>query len=126
MALRHVTRDTLAILNRARVLCPVRTGNLRNGHNWQIRVDGMTVRGEVFNKVRYAGPVHNGRGARVIRVKRARALRFFWRGRLWYRRSVRQPATRGKPWLHDALEEIAVLRGYKLTRDPRYTYPSAI
>lgn len=122
MATRHVSRDTLALLNRARVLCPVRTGNLRNSHQMQVRYDAalQAVIGQVFTRVHYARPVHDGRRSRVIRVRRAKFLRFYWRGRWWYKREVHQPALRGRPWLHTALREIAATRGYRLTRSARY------
>lgn len=111
---RDVTRITLRVLNRAKVLTPVDTGNLRAGHQFKISSSNSRVTGEVYNKIKYALPVHQGRGALVIRPKRKQALAFVWHGQPMVRKSVFQPARRGRPWLRDALREVATQEGYKV------------
>lgn len=121
MGVKNVTKSTLRMLNRARVMCPVDTGNLRNSHQMAVRVvPGRRVTGEVFTKVKYARAVHNGRRAVTIRPKYRKALHFWWHGREHFAKVVHQPARRGRPWLRTALREVAAADGYKLTRNPKY------
>lgn len=119
---REVTTTTRRVFNRARVLSPVDTGNLRASHRMEINERrGRKVIGRVLTNVRYAAPVHEGTRAYVIRPKRARsrrnpnypaALRFKVNGRFVYAQMVRMPPRPGKPWLRTALYEVAVKRGY--------------
>jgi hypothetical protein len=111
---KEVTRVTLKVLNRARVMTPVDTGNLRAGHGFRLMLGSQRAKGEVFNKVKYALPVHNGRGAVTIYPNKKQALAFRWQGRQFVRKSVTQPARRGRPWLRDALNEVAAAEGYKI------------
>jgi hypothetical protein len=114
LAGKEVTRMTIRVLNRSRVLTPVDTGNLRASHQFRIKQSSNRVTGEVFTKVKYALPVHEGRRAIVIRPKSKQALAFVWHGQPMVRRWVSQPARRGRPWLRDALREIATQQGYKM------------
>jgi hypothetical protein len=111
---RDVTRVTLKVLNRARVLTPVDTGNLRASHQFKIENVGRGITGQVFTKVKYALPVHEGRRALTIYPKNKQALAFHWHGQPMVRKWVSQPARRGKPWLRDALREVAAQEGYKM------------
>lgn len=111
---RDVTRVTLKVLNRARVLTPVDTGNLRASHQFKIENVGRGIAGQVFTKVKYALPVHEGRRALTIYPKNKQALAFHWHGQPMVRKWVSQPARRGKPWLRDALREVAAQEGYKM------------
>jgi hypothetical protein len=104
----------LKVLNRARVKTPVDTGNLRSSHQFKIETVGSKIRGEVFTKVKYALPVHEGRRALTIRPTKKQALAFHWHGQQFVRKSVYQPARRGRPWLRDALTEIAASEGWKM------------
>lgn len=126
MGVKNTTRVTLQVLNRGRVLCPVRTGNLRNSHMMKVTAQPgrRHVTGSVFTHVKYARAVHNGRRARVIRPRKKKALAFNWKGRRWVLAKVTQGPVKGNPWLRRALEEVAVPAGYKMTHDPRYTYPA--
>jgi hypothetical protein len=114
LAGRDVTKTTLKVLNRARVLTPVDTGNLRASHQMRLTSAANGVTGEVFTKVKYALPLHEGRRAIVIRPKNKQALAFYWHGQHMVRKWVHQPARRGKPWLRDALREVAASEGYKM------------
>lgn len=114
LAGKDVTRITLRTLNRAKVLTPVDTGNLRASHQFRIKTSSSKVRGEVFTNVKYALPVHEGRRAIVIRPKTKKALAFVWHGQPMVRKWVHQPARHGKPWLRDALREVAAQEGYKM------------
>jgi len=111
---KEVMRTTLKVLNRARVLTPVRTGNLRASHQFKIRTFKSKVVGEVFTKVKYAPPLHEGVAARTIYPNKKKALRFTWHGVQYVRKSVSQPARPGKPWLRDALREVAAAEGYTM------------
>ena len=126
MGIRNTSKVTLRVLNLSRVKCPVDTGNLRNSHQMRVSYEPARnhVTGHVFTHVKYARPVHEGRGSRIIRVKRARYLRFFWKGRWWYRKQVHQGPVRGQPWMRSALREVAATEGYKMTKSPRYNYPA--
>ena len=117
-AAREVTRTTIKVLNRARVLTPVDTGNLRASHQFKIENGSKGVTGEVYTKVKYALAVHEGRRAVTIRPKYKQALAFRWHGQQMVRRSVTQPARRGRPWLRDALREVATNEGYEMQRTP--------
>lgn len=111
---KEITRVTLKILNRSMVMCPVDQGNLRAAHQFRIKETGQRVTGEVFNKVKYALPVHEGRGPLTIRPKHRQALAFVWHGQPMVRKSVFQPARKGRPWMRDALKEVAGHEGYKV------------
>jgi bacteriophage HK97-gp10 putative tail-component len=114
LAGKEVTRTTLKVLNRAKVMTPVDTGNLRASHQFRMRMTDNKVTGEVFTNVKYALPVHEGRRALVIYPKSKQALAFVWHGQPMVRKWVHQPARRGKPWLRDALREVATGEGYKM------------
>ena len=114
LAGKDVLRTTLRVLNRAKVMTPVDTGNLRASHQFAIKQSANRVTGEVFTRVKYALPVHEGRRALTIYPKRKQALAFRWHGQQFVRRYVNQPARRGKPWLRDALREVATQQGYKM------------
>jgi|SRR6478609_8169408 len=111
---KDVTRVTLKVLNRAKVLTPVDTGNLRASHQMKLTRTASAAKGEVFTKVKYALPLHEGRRAVVIRPKMKQALAFRWHGQQFVRKSVSQPARRGRPWLRDALREVAAQEGYEM------------
>lgn len=114
LAGKEVVRTTVKVLNRGRVLTPVDTGNLRASHQFRIRSSANRVTGEVFTNVKYALAVHEGRRAIVIRPKTKQALAFVWHGQPMVRRWVHQPARRGRPWLRDALREVAASEGYRM------------
>lgn len=111
---KEITRVTIKTLNRAKVLTPVDTGNLRSSHQFRIKESGQRVTGEVFTKVKYALPVHEKRGPLTIFPKKRKALAFVWHGQKFVRKSVFQPARKGRPWMRDALNEVAAQEGYKV------------
>lgn len=111
---REVVKVTLKVLNRARVLCPVDEGNLRASHQFKIKNGEGKITGEVFTRVKYALPVHEGRRPVVIYPKKKQALAFVWHGQPMVRKWVSQPARRGRPWLRDALREVATSQGWKM------------
>lgn len=145
-ATREVTDTTRRVYNRAIVLTPVDTGNLRGQNKMRVLAPhGRQVTGEVFNETSYAAAVHDGHAAYTVRpkpkiitvrAKKGQALRFKVGGKVIFRRSVRMqkplrfviggrvvyaqsariPAQRGRPWIYRALVEVAGPRGYKITR----------
>ena len=58
---------------------------------------------ELTNAVPYIVPIEVGTRPHVIRAKSAKALRFFYRGRLVFRKSVNHPGTRAYRPLHRAM-----------------------
>lgn len=111
---KEVMRTTVKVLNRARVMTPVDTGNLRASHQFKLTRGANRITGEVFTKVKYALPLHEGVKARTIYPDKRKALRFTWHGQQFVRKSVSQPARKGRPWLRDALREVAVNEGYTM------------
>lgn len=111
---RSVVKTTIKVLNRARVKTPVDTGNLRASHQFKIENGATKITGEVFTKVKYALPVHEGRRPVVIYPKNKQALAFHWHGQKFVRKWVSQPGRPGRPWLRDALREVAASEGYKM------------
>lgn len=144
----EVTDTTRRVYNRAIVLTPVRTGNLRGQNKMRVlAAHGKRVTGEVFNETSYALAVHDGHAAYTLRpkpkiitvrakkgkalkfkvggktifrrsVRMQKPLRFVIGGRVVYAQSARMPARRGRPWIYRALLEIAVPRGYKISGKP--------
>lgn len=51
----------------------------------------------------YVMPHHDGSPPHIIRARRAKTLRFVWRGEVVFRRQVRHPGTRGTKFLTRAL-----------------------
>jgi len=114
LAGRDVTRVMLRVLNRSKVMTPVDTGNLRSSHQFRLTQTSSKITGEVFTKVKYALAVHEGRRAIIIRPKNRQALAFVWHGQPMVRKWVSQPARRGRPWMRDALREVAAQEGYRM------------
>lgn len=103
------------VMNRAKVLAPVDTGRLRAS----IRIESrrtLTLRSvyTVGSDVEYAPMVHDGTGPHVIRPRQAQALRFRIGGRIVYAKVVHHPGTRARPFLDQAVREIAGGRGYDI------------
>lgn len=115
LAGKDVMRVTLKVLNRAKVTTPVDTGNLRASHQFKIKTSTNKINGEVFTKVKYALAIHEGRRALVIYPNQKQALKFVWHGTPMVRKWVSQPARVGRPWLRDALRDVASAEGYKMT-----------
>lgn len=129
-ARRRVTDMTRATFNRAMVLTPVASGNLRSHNDMRIDTRPFQIVGEVFNLVDYAAPVHNGSKAHVVRPKtrpqrvgtnsaglpvfKGGVLRFVYNGRVVYARETKIPAQRPRPWLTRAMVQTAPRYGFKV------------
>ena len=102
------------MVNRAKVLAPVDTGRLRAS----IRVEErrtLTLRSKftIGSDVEYAAFVNDGTRPHIIRPKNGQYLRFRGRGGGWvYAKLVHHPGTRARPFLDDALKQVAAARGY--------------
>jgi hypothetical protein len=111
-----VIATTVKILNRAKILCPVDTGNLRSSLQMKITRSGDLVAGAVFTNVEYAKFVHAGTRAHMIRPRRPGGVLAFPsppRSRsIVFARSVRHPGTRARPFLAQAIEEVAPRAGF--------------
>jgi hypothetical protein len=112
-----VNRVVRRTFNRSQILVPVDTGYLRaSGRMDFARVAGALVIGGVTYSARYAAAVHEGRRALTIRAKRPGGrLRFTVGGRTVYARQVHQPARAGRPYLAQALREVAPQEGFTVT-----------
>lgn len=112
---REVRGCTRAVFNRANVLTPVDTGNLRAGNQMlPVRRAATKVTSGVTNRVKYAGAVHDGARPHIIRARRKKALRFRMGGHVVIVKSVRHPGNRARPWLTRALREVAPARGFRV------------
>lgn len=112
-AVNRVVRRTFT---RSQVLAPVDTGLLRASGRLDLGKDrGMLVIGGVEYTARYAAAVHEGRRALTIRARGNGMLKFTVGGRVVYARSVRQPARAGRPFLAQALREVAPQEGFSVT-----------
>lgn len=92
----------------AKARVPVLTGHLGRSlaEDPQVMLTPFRVTGGVTAHARYAAAVHEGRGARTIHARNARALHFFWNGREYFVRSVRQGPVRGRPFLRNAGDAV--------------------
>jgi hypothetical protein len=113
-AVNKVVRRTF---NRSQALCPVDNGLLRASGRPDLGSDrGAVVIGGVTYTAEYAAAVHNGRRALTIRAKKPGGrLKFTVGGRTVYATQVRQPARAGRPFLADALREVATAEGFTVT-----------
>lgn len=118
-ARRRVNRVVRRTYTRSQILVPVDNGPLRASGQPNLGTDrGSLVIGGVTYLAEYAAAVHNGRRALTIRPKgnRPRArLRFEIDGRVVYARQVHQPARAGRPYLAQALREVAPQEGFRVT-----------
>jgi hypothetical protein len=101
------------VVNRAKVLAPVRTGRLRSS----IRAEPpriFSLRGSVTvgSDLEYAALVNDGTRPHVIRPRNAKVLRFTVGGQVVFARVVNHPGTKARPFLDRALREVAAQRGY--------------
>jgi hypothetical protein len=109
-----VTRATRRTFNRSQILCPVDTGYLRASGSFTVGRVARSWRGEIEYTARYAATVHNGRRALTIRAKGGKSMRFEVDGRVVYARAVHQPARPARPFLSQALAEVAFPMGFRV------------
>lgn len=110
---RELREASRQVVNRAKVLAPVRTGRLRSS----IRAEPprfFSLRGSVTvgSDLEYAAFVNDGTRPHVIRPRRAQVLRFQIGGRTVFAKVVNHPGTKARPFLDRALREVAAARGY--------------
>lgn len=109
----EVTKITRRVLNRAKVLAPVRTGRLRSSGRMDITVTSIGPQGKVTFPVSYARFVHEGTRAHIIRARKKKALKFKTAGgTVIFRKQVRHPGTSARPFVEQALQEIAPPLGF--------------
>lgn len=118
-AYRLVLDGTRRTFNRANVLTPVDTGNLRSHNQMTAKRQPPGAVGWVYNTAEYADVVHDGSGPYIIRPKARRTrtgrppmLKFEVNGRTVYARQVRHPGTKGRPWMARAGREVAAQTGF--------------
>lgn len=116
-ARRSVNRVVRRTYTRSQVLVPVDNGTLRASGRPDLASDrGAMVIGGVTYTAEYAAAVHNGRRALTIRARRPGGrLKFTVDGRTVYARQVHQPARAGRPYLSQALREVAAQEGFTVT-----------
>lgn len=115
-ARKRVNRVVRRTFNRSQILVPVDNNVLRaSGRPILGRARGALILGGVEYTARYAAAVHNGRRALTIRAKGNGRLKFVVDGRTVYARSVHQKARKARPYLAQALREVAPQQGFKIT-----------
>lgn len=141
LAAPYVAETTRQVLTRARVLCPRDTSNLANSLVMTMRARRTFVAGTVETRVKYAEYVHNGTRPHRIYPKGKGALAFDWPkvgmrvvvpkgGRhratgfagvvkskkgvyfLIGKGYVNHPGTKARPFLMNALRQVAVRRDF--------------
>lgn len=114
---RAVNRVVRQTFNRSQILAPVDTGYLRASGRMVLGTDrGGLVIGGVEYTARYAAAVHEGRRALTITPNRPGGrLRFVIDGRVVFASRVHQPARRGRPFLREALREVAAQNGFTVS-----------
>ena len=114
---RELRTSARQVLNRARVLAPVRTGRLRaSGRLIESSFLGLRPKIRVVFTADYAAAVNDGTRPHIIRPRTAQALRFTIGGRVVFAKVVHHPGTRARPFLDDALRQVAASRGYDYNR----------
>jgi hypothetical protein len=115
-ARKAVNRVVRRTYTRSQILVPVDNGLLRASGQPDLAKDrGATVIGGVTYTAEYAAAVHEGRRALTIRARRPGGkLKFTVGGRTVYARQVHQPARAGRPYLAQALREVAVQEGFSV------------
>ena len=116
-ARKRVNRVVRRTYTRSQILVPVDKGLLRASGLMNPAQDrGSLVIGGVTYTAEYAAAVHEGRRALTIRPKRPGGrLRFTVGGRVVFARQVHQPARAGRPYLAQALREVAPPEGFRVT-----------
>lgn len=115
-ARRLVNRVVRRTFTRSQALVPVDNGPLRaSGHPDPVRVAGALVIGGVVYTAEYAAAVHNGRRALTIRARNRKVLRFVVGGKTVFARQVHQKARAARPYLAQALREVAPQEGFRVT-----------
>lgn len=141
LAAPHVAETTRQALTRARVLCPKDTGNLANSLVMTMRARRTFVAGTVETRVKYAEAVNRGTRPHKIFPRGKGALSFDWPkvgmrtivpakpfryiGVLKSKKRkpifiigkgyVNHPGTKARPFLMDALRQVATRRDYVVT-----------
>ena len=114
-AYRLTLNCTRRTFNRANVLTPVDTGNLRAHNQMTVGRSPRGAVGWVFNDAAYAEAVHNGSPPHTIRPRKGKALKFQMDGRTVFAKSVRHPGNRGRPWITRAGREVAAQEGFRFS-----------
>ena len=105
-------------MNRAKVLAPVDTGRLRASIRVEARRTAtLRSRFTIGSDVEYAAFVNDGTRPHIIRPRNAQVLRFVVGGRVVFAKVVHHPGTRARPFLDQALREVAAGRGYSFRQD---------
>jgi hypothetical protein len=116
-----VNRVVRRTYTRSQILVPVDKGLLRASGLMNPAQDrGSLVIGGVTYTAEYAAAVHEGRRALTIRAKKRASgkrgyLKFTVDGRTVFAREVHQPARKGRPYLAQALREVAPPEGFRVT-----------
>jgi hypothetical protein len=136
-----VANTTRRVMNRAEILAPVDTGNMRASHSMSMRVTRTSCTGRIEVGAKYAEYVHDGTPPHNIAANRANALSFRWgrmggvrtvvpkkgqgptglrktkKGVIFYiaKGYVRHPGTKARPWLFKALKEVAGPESFDVT-----------
>lgn len=98
----EVRSTTRKIFNRSQRLAPVDSGRLRSSGKMTVR----KLKGRIEYNVNYAAAVHDGVAGHIVFPRRAKALRFQYRGRPVFAKYAVIPGREGNPFLVRAAKEI--------------------
>lgn len=116
---RELREASRQVVNRAKVLAPVRTGRLRSSIRAEPpRFFSLRASVKVGSDLEYAGFVNDGTRPHRIVARNAQVLRFRVGGRLVFVKAVNHPGTKPRPFLDRALREVAAARGYSFRTRP--------
>lgn len=106
LAVPRLDRFTERAVFNAKERVNVRSGSLRESiGRTPARAVGTKAVADVFARVEHAIYVEMGTRPHEIRARRAKALRFWWRGRIVFRQRVWHPGTTGTKFLSGAVTE---------------------
>ena len=82
---------------------PFLSGDLRKSIQVELTGKGTA---SVGSNLSYARAIHDGRPKITFGPKNKKFLRFKWKGRVWFKKSVTQKARKGKPFLSEGIDDV--------------------
>lgn len=102
----HLRKVSKRLVRLAKAQVGVDTGMLKRSINYSIVKRGKGITAVVGSQNRIAYLHHEGTSAHIIRPRRAKTLRFAYRGRIVYTKLVHHPGTKPNKYLTDNLGKV--------------------